>query len=211
MGLILGALGHQLTTHTEVTNDELLGSVGFSRDAAAMSDGDAINLALLLFRCGVGGVMLAHGVNHIFGGGKIEGTAGWFASMGMRNPRFQAWIASFTEIGSGGLVAAGAATPLGCAGIVGVMSVAWIIAHRSNGFFIFNPGEGWEYVMSLLLGGLLLAAIGPGEWSLDEALDLRDDLTGGSGLLIAAAAGIGGALLLLAVAWRPSRAAGATG
>ena len=36
-----------------------------------MSDGDAIDLALLLFRGGLGAVMLAHGINHIIGGGKI--------------------------------------------------------------------------------------------------------------------------------------------
>ncbi|NIR42104.1 MAG: DoxX family protein, partial [Actinobacteria bacterium] len=43
-----------------------------------MSDSDAIDLALLIFRSGIGAVMLAHGINHIIGGGKIAGTAGWF-------------------------------------------------------------------------------------------------------------------------------------
>ena len=87
--------------------------------------------------------------------------------------------------------------------MVGVMAVAWAINHRGNGFFIFRPGEGWEYVMSLLLAGLLLGAIGPGSWSLDEAFDIRDDLLGLPGLLVAAVAGLGGSALLLAVAWRP--------
>ena len=39
-----------------------------------MSDATAVDLALLLFRVGVGVVMLAHGINHVFGGGKIAGT-----------------------------------------------------------------------------------------------------------------------------------------
>ena len=65
-----------------------------------MSDADAIDLALLLLRLGVGVVFLAHGIRHIFGGGKIKGTAGWFGSMGMRMPLLQAWLASLTEIGS---------------------------------------------------------------------------------------------------------------
>jgi putative oxidoreductase len=30
-----------------------------------MNDTDAIDLALLVFRCGIGAVMLAHGINHI--------------------------------------------------------------------------------------------------------------------------------------------------
>ncbi len=169
-----------------------------------MSDSDAIDLALLIFRSGIGAVMLAHGINHIVGGGKIAGTAGWFGSMGMRQPLLQAWLASLTEVVAGALLVFGLLTPLGAAGVVGVMAVAWIINHRGNGFFIFRPGEGWEYVMTLLLCGLVLGAVGPGGWSLDEAFDMVDDLTGWTGLLISAIAGGGGAVLLLVVFWRPS-------
>jgi putative oxidoreductase len=168
-----------------------------------MSDSDAVDLALLVFRCGIGAVMLAHGINHVIGGGKISGTAGWFGSMGMRRPLLQAWLASLTEVGAGALLVAGLLTPFAGAGVVGVMTVAWAINHRGNGFFIFRPGEGWEYVMTLALCGVLLGAVGPGEWSLDDALGILDDLTGWAGLLIAAAAGGGGAALLLTVFWRP--------
>jgi putative oxidoreductase len=172
-----------------------------------MTDADAVDLALLVFRCGVAAVMLAHGINHIWGGGKINGTAGWFGSMGMRSPLLQAWLASVTEIGAGGLLALGLLTPLGAAGVIGVMAVAWAINHRGNGFFIFRPGEGWEYVMTLGLCGMVLGAVGPGSWSLDDALDLRNDLTGRTGLLLSVGVGVAGAALLLAVSWRPPRAA----
>ncbi len=168
-----------------------------------MSDRDAIDLALLVFRCGIGAVMLAHGINHIIGGGKIAGTAGWFGSLGMKRPLLQAWLASITEIGAGVLLVVGLLTPLAGAGVVGVMAVAWVINHRGNGFFIFRPGEGWEYVMTLLLCGIVLGAVGPGRWSLDHALDVMDDLTGWVGLLVATVGGIGGAALLLALFWRP--------
>ena len=171
-----------------------------------MSDGSGVDLALLIFRCGVGAVMLAHGINHIWGGGKITGTAGWFGSMGMRPALLQAWLASVTEIGVGISLVLGLLTPLGGAGVVGVMFVAWAINHRGNGFFIFRPGEGWEYVMTLGLCGIALGAVGPGAWSLDEALNLRDDLTGMTGLLLSAGAGIVGAVLLLAISWRPPAA-----
>jgi putative oxidoreductase len=96
-------------------------------------------------------------------------------------------------------------TPFAAGGVIGVMAVAWITAHRTNGFFIFRPGQGWEYVMVLLVCGLAVGAIGPGEWSLDDALDLADDLTGVAGLLIAGVAGGGGAAVLLATCWRPQR------
>lgn len=168
-----------------------------------MSDATAIDLALLLLRVGVGVVMLAHGYNHIFGGGKIAGTARWFGSMGMRPPLVQAWLASITELGAGSLLVLGLLTPFGGAGVVGTMAVAWIINHRTNGFFIFRPGEGYEYVMTLLLCGVAIGTVGPGRWSLDDALDIVDELSGTTGLLISLGAGGVGALLLLAACWRP--------
>jgi putative oxidoreductase len=168
-----------------------------------MSDVDSINLALLVFRCAVGAVLLAHGINHIFGGGKIAGTGRWFASLGMKPGIVHAWLASLTEIGGGILLVLGLLTPLGASAVVGVMLVAWITNHRGNGFFIFRPGEGWEYVMTLTFAGLLLAVVGPGEWSLDNAFDLLDDLVGATGLAIVTVAGAGGAASLLAGFWRP--------
>lgn len=170
-----------------------------------MTDADSINLALLVLRLTAAGVMLAHGLNHIFGGGKIAGTGRWFASLGMRPGWFHAWLASITEVVCGGLLVLGLLTPLAAAGVVGVMVVAWIINHRGNGFFIFRPGEGWEYVMTLTAVGLAIGVVGPGEWSLDELLDIRGDLTGTAGLLITALAGAGGAAALLAGFWRPTR------
>jgi putative oxidoreductase len=168
-----------------------------------VSDVDSINLALLVFRVAVGAVMLAHGLNHIYGGGKIAGTARWFESLGMRPGMVHAWLASLTEVAGGIALILGLLTPLGGAAVIGVMLVAWMTNHRGNGFFIFRPGEGWEYVMTLTFCGLALAVLGPGEWSLDEAIGWRDDLIGTTGLLIAVLAGGGGAGLLLATAWRP--------
>jgi len=170
-----------------------------------MSDADAIDFALLLLRCGVGAVMLAHGINHIRP--NIDGTASWFGSMGMKPAKLHAWLASVTEIGCGLLLVVGLLTPFAAAGVVGVMFVAWAINHRGNGFFIFRPGEGWEYVMTLGIVGLAIGAIGPGTWSFDEAVDLNDDFVGWPGLLIAAIGGIGGGAALLLGFWRPDKKA----
>jgi putative oxidoreductase len=167
-----------------------------------MSDADAFNLALLVLRTACGAVMLAHGINHIFGGGRIAGTGRWFESLGMRPGWLHAWLASLTEVGAGALLVLGLLTPFAAAGVLGVMLVAWIVNHRGNGFFIFRPGEGWEYVMTLTAVGLAIGTLGPGEWSLDEAVGL-DTLAGTPGLLITALAGGGGAATLLAVFWRP--------
>jgi len=170
-----------------------------------MKDANSVNLALLAFRLCIASVMLAHGINHIFGGGKIEGTARWFASLGMKPGIVHAWLASLTEVAGGALLVLGLLTPFAGAAVIGVMLVALITNHRGNGFFIFRPGEGWEYVMTLTFCGLLLATIGPGKWSLDDAFDIRDNITGRNGLLIGLVAGVGGALALLALFWRPER------
>jgi putative oxidoreductase len=160
-----------------------------------------VNAGLLILRATLGVVMVAHGWNHIFGGGRIPGTARWFEGLGMRPGRLHAWLASLTELGAGAMLLAGLLTPLAAAGVVGVMLVAWITNHLRNGFFIFRPGEGYEYVMTLCLAALAVGALGAGEWSLDHALGI--DWTGWTGLAIAAGAGGGGAAGLLATFWRP--------
>jgi putative oxidoreductase len=163
----------------------------------------ATDLALLVLRVTVGAIFLAHGFNHVFGGGKIAGTGRWFESLGMRPGWMHAWTASLTEIGAGALLVAGLLTPVAAAGVVGVMLVAWITNHRGNGFFIFRPGEGWEYVMTLTMTGVVIAMLGPGQWSLDDAAGLLG-MAGWTGLWIVLGAGVGGAALLLAGFWRPA-------
>ncbi|MGZ4800933.1 MAG: DoxX family protein, partial [Acidimicrobiia bacterium] len=111
-----------------------------------------------------------------------------------------AWLASLTELGAGTMLVLGLLTPLAAAGVVGVMLVALITNHIKNGFFIFRPGEGYEYVLTLCMVGLAIGALGAGQWSIDDAIDL--DWVGWTGLVIAGLAGGGGALLLLLVFWR---------
>lgn len=167
-----------------------------------MGSANAASTALLAFRIALGVVFFAHGYNHIFGGGKIAGTARWFESLGVRPGIVHAWTASLTELGAGVLLVLGLATPLAAAGVIGTMLVAWITNHRTNGFFIFRPGEGYEYVMTLTFAGVGLAGVGSGKWSLDHALNWFDPpgwLGFGLGVLL----GVGGAALLLATCWRP--------
>jgi putative oxidoreductase len=167
-----------------------------------MNDIDAVNFGLLVLRVWVGIVMLAHGIRHIFGGGKIKGTAGWFESLGMKPGIVHAWVASLTEVGAGAGLVLGLFTPLCAAGVIGTMFVAFITNHFKNGFFIFYKGEGYEYVMTLVCAGVALAALGAGEWSLDNALDLT--WAGGDSGIVIGGLGFVGAALLLAGFWRPA-------
>jgi putative oxidoreductase len=161
-----------------------------------------MNTALLVLRVAAGAMIFTHGYAHVWRGGKITGTAGWFGSMGMRPPLVQAWLASITEMGAGVLLVLGFLTPLAAAGLLGVMAVAFVIAHRSNGFFIYNPGQGWEYVAMLGAMAFSIGTLGAGEWSLDGALDLTA-FSGWKGAVTTVLGGLGGAALLLATCWRP--------
>jgi putative oxidoreductase len=168
----------------------------------AMADATVIDFSLLVLRAGLGLVILAHGWNHMFGGGKIAGTARWFDGLGMKPGLLHAWTASMTEISCGVLLILGLLNPLACGGVIGTMTVALITAHLRNGFFIFSPGQGYEYVLTLIVIALALAGVGPGAWSADHALGWVD-LPTWSSPVFAVAIGFGGAAGLLAVFWRP--------
>ncbi|RMH74811.1 MAG: DoxX family protein [Actinomyces sp.] len=165
---------------------------------------DEVNLALFILRVVIGLTIAAHGYNKFFGGGRIPGTAAWFDSIGMRPGRLHAYMAASTEMGSGILLAVGLLTPFAAAGLIGVMTVAGWTVHRHNGFFIIK--EGWEYVFVLAVTGLVIATLGPGEWSLDDALDIAGDLDGWTGFWIALVLGVGAGIAQLLVFFRPPAA-----
>jgi putative oxidoreductase len=166
-----------------------------------------VSVGLMILRAVVGVVFVAHGWNHIFGGDKIAGTGQWFSSLGMRPGILHAWVASVVELGTGVLLMLGLLTPLAGSGIIGLMLVAWITNHAKNGFFIFRPGEGYEYVMTLTACGLALSATGGGEYSLDRDIGFLKFLAPPTwtATLVCWAVGILGALTTLAVFWRPNK------
>ena len=108
----------------------------------------------------------------------------------MKPGPLHAWLASITEVGAGAMLVLGLLTPLACAGVLGVMLVALITNHWKNGFFIFRPGEGYEYVLTLIVVSLL-----PGAARLRRVVRRRrprdTDLAGGAAS-IALIAGGGG-------------------
>jgi putative oxidoreductase len=160
-----------------------------------------VDIAALVLRASIGGTMIAHGWNHAFGGGRLPGTARWFESIGIRPGRVHALAATVTELGAGVLLLLGLADALAAAAVVGTMLVALVANHMRNGFFIFRPGEGYEYVLMIILVACGLAALGPGRVSLDHVLGSA--VGGWLGLCIAIVVGGGGASLLLVTSWRP--------
>jgi putative oxidoreductase len=124
---------------------------------------------LLLIRVVLGGIMVAHGAQKLFGwfgGHGLAGTAGWLESMGLMPARVYAAVNGLAEFGGGVLLVVGLLTPLGAAAVVGVMLVAIATVHWKNGFF--NTGGGYEFNLLIVAAALGLAFTGAGEISIDH-------------------------------------------
>ena len=126
----------------------------------------------------------------------------WTESIGFRSPRLQWMFMTFAEIGIGLGIALGLLTSIAAAGLVAMMIVAFWTVHRAAGFFITaRPDEGYEYVLVLTIAAIALAVMGPGEWSLDHALEISGDLDGSVGGLIVTG-GVAAAIAELGVFFR---------
>ncbi len=158
---------------------------------------ETLDWASLILRVGTGLIILAHGINHARG---RKRTTDWFASIGFRHAEVQWFASTASEIAIGAALVVGLLTSPAAAGLASVMAVAFWSVHRTNGFFIFRPGEGWEYVATLALVGLSLAVLGGGRASADAALGV--DFDGAVGALLVAG-GLLAAAIQIAVFFRP--------
>jgi putative oxidoreductase len=152
-----------------------------------------MDLALFALHFVVGALFFAHGAQKLFGwfgGYGIGGTAGFMDSLGMRPARLHAVAAGLAETVGGVLLALGLFTPIGAAMVIAVMVTAIITVHGTKGFF--TQDGGYEFNLLLIAVAFALAGVGPGEWSLDNALDLS--WTGTGWALVALGAGLLGGI-----------------
>ena len=125
------------------------------------------DLALLVARVALGGVMIAHGAQKAFQFG-FAGTQQAFSGMGAPLPGLTAVLVTLLELVGGVAVILGLATRLVAALYALTMLGAAVLVHLPNGFYAQNGG--WELVGLLALVALALVAGGPGRLSLDRAL-----------------------------------------
>lgn len=134
-----------------------------------------MDIALLVLRVVVGALFIGHGAQKLlgwFGGHGLDGTGGYFESIGFRPGRASALLAGAAEAGGGLLLLLGLFTPLAATAIVGVMVVAGVSQHLSNG--VWNADGGYELNLVFATAAFTLAAV-PGEISLDSALGFADE------------------------------------
>lgn len=152
-----------------------------------------MDFSLFLLHVVVGLFFVGHGAQKLFGafgGHGIEGTGGYFESLGLRPGRLHATAAGFSELAGGALLALGLFTPFAAALIVATMVAATLTAHKGNGPFVTD--NGWELPVIYTVAAVTLAGVGAGEWSLDYAFGF--DLTGTEWALGALGVGVIGGL-----------------
>jgi putative oxidoreductase len=167
-----------------------------------------VALGLLVMRLVIGGMLITHGLNKVFGSGGLAGTARWFEGLGLRPGWLHARLAAGNELIAGGLMASGFTFPLAGAAFIGLMTVAGVTDHKGKGFFVFKGG--WEYVALIALLAASLVCTGPGRFSVDAALGWH--LSGLSWAGMAILLGLAAAAGLYFAASRPALSAdGASG
>lgn len=130
-------------------------------------------IGMLLLRVLVGVPFSLHGFQKLFGwfgGGGIDGTAGWFRSLGFGNGRVAAVVAGASEVAGGLGLALGLLTPLAAAAMIGAMTTAGFVNNAEGGFW--SVRKGWELNGYLVVVATAVAITGPGRISLDHALGL---------------------------------------
>jgi len=128
---------------------------------------------LFIVRVVAGLVMAAHGSQKLFGwfgGYGLDGTGGFFESLGFRPGRLFATAAGLSEFVGGALIALGFLGPVGPALVLAVMIVAAVTVHWRNGLFATTNGIEVPLLYGII--AVLLALSGPGAYSLDALFGL---------------------------------------
>ena len=132
------------------------------------------SLSSLLMRLSAGAIFAAHGAQKLFGsfgGGGLEGTAQWMASIGLQPGYLMALAAGSAEFFGGIALLLGLLTRPAALALAMTMLVAVITVHLPNGLFMSNNGYEFGLALLAITGALVLN--GGGKLSLDRLLSAR--------------------------------------
>lgn len=134
------------------------------------------DLALLILRLTLGGIMIAHGLQKVgvVPGGQesLPATIDWLAGMGV--PAWLAYLNVLAELGGGAALLIGFLGKLAAFGVAVNMAVAIYKVHLYKGFF--NP-DGVEFPLALFAMAAALLVTGMGGYSADAAIASSMDKT----------------------------------
>ncbi|GAC1661940.1 MAG: hypothetical protein NVS9B15_25420 [Acidobacteriaceae bacterium] len=132
------------------------------------------DLSLLIARLTLGGLMAGHGAQKLFGwfeGPGLKGTHGLMDTLGMKPGKVWGSMAAAGEFSGGVLTALGFLTPVGPQNIASAMIVATRRAHWNKPIWVGKGGA--ELPLTNLGIALVIAAVGPGRFSLDRMFGIR--------------------------------------
>ncbi len=130
------------------------------------------NLGLLMLRVGLGAVLIAHGLQKLFGwwdGQGLNGFKNSLSDIGYQHAEILAYVGAGGEIVAGVLLVLGLFTPLAAAGALAFLInglLAGISAQHSRPFAYFLQ-DGHEYQIALLVMAAAVILSGPGRYGLD--------------------------------------------
>jgi putative oxidoreductase len=130
-----------------------------------------VKLGALLLRGVIGPLFVGHGTQKLFGwfgGHGLEGTAGFFETLGLRPGKRHARAAGLAETTGGALLTLGALTPIASTLISSTMITAIRKVHVKNG--VWTTSGGYEYNLVLIAAATALVDNGAGPVSVDAAL-----------------------------------------
>lgn len=130
-----------------------------------------MDIALLILRIVFGVTFAAHGTQKLFGwfgGHGLQGTGGFFESLGLKPGHTMALMAGLGELIGGLLIAFGFLTQLGSILMIVPMIVAIMKVHGKNGYWAAEGG--FEYNLAIIAVAIAVGLAGPGLYSIDALI-----------------------------------------
>jgi len=124
--------------------------------------------SLTLLRVVLGVIFLLHGYVKLFVPGAFKATVTFFATLGLPVPVYSALVVSVAEFAGGILLILGLLTRWTSVVLIIEMLVAFFTVHLKQGFFIMPPAYGYEFVLLILAGLVVVLANGAGAFSLSK-------------------------------------------
>ncbi len=130
------------------------------------------DLGLLLLRVGFGALLIAHGLNKVFGwwgGTGMSGLRDTLTEMGYRHADILSYVAAGTQITAGVLLVLGLFTPLAAAAALAYQVNTVLAGVNSDGghnLAFFAP-QGHEYDLTLAVIAAVITLVGPGRYGFD--------------------------------------------
>lgn len=131
------------------------------------------NFGLLVLRIGLGAVLIAHGLQKLFGwwgGSGLHAFRNSLSDVGFQHADILAYVGAGGEIVAGVLLVLGLFTPIAAAGALAFLINGLLASAsarpRTNTFTYFLP-DGHEYQISLIVMAVAVILAGPGRYGLD--------------------------------------------